>query len=203
MQCTKLPSELVVPVHGSMDRVCCELQDCQAEYDFDLFCEKIQTNIKDISGVDDLAPSISTPIKCGICSNNTVKPTVVLFHSPLPEIFFRNSVLDLPSTDLIFIIGTSLAVGPANSLVYRVPDECLRVVVNNEPVGFRLGIDYSEDATRDYFLRGSCDEMLLDLIEELDWIDDLQDIMHELSDSSKELLTNYLESRGNTNEESG
>ena len=82
--------------------------------------------------------------------------------------------------------------------MYLVPDECLRVVVNNEPVGFGLGIDYSEDATRDYFARGYCDEILLDLIKELDWIDDIQDIVHELSDSSKKLLNNYLENRSTT-----
>merc|ERR1712137_878439 len=101
-----------------MDRVACELQECQAEMSFEDFSEKIRTNIKDISGNDEDAPLSSTPIACEACNRNTVKPTIVLFHSPLPKIFFESIVEDLPSTDLFIVIGTSLTVGPANSLVY-------------------------------------------------------------------------------------
>jgi NAD-dependent SIR2 family protein deacetylase len=194
-QCKKLPKESVIPVHGSMSRVACELPECKAEMDFDEFCDKIRSNIKDISGKDDTAPLTSTPIMCKSCSKFTVKPTVVLFHSPLPNIFFENIVDDLPSADLFIVMGTSLTVGPANSLVYLVPEDCLRVVVNNEPVGYRLGIDYSEDATRDYFVRGSCDGVLLDLMSKMGWTDDIEKIKHELPDSNKSLLEDHLNTK--------
>ena len=49
---------------------------------------------------------------------------------------------DLPTCDLLIVAGTSLVVSPANSLVYRVPEETIRVVVNNERVGENLDIDY-------------------------------------------------------------
>ncbi len=191
-QCEKLPKERVIPVHGSMDRVACELAHCQAEMDYDEFCDYIQNNIKDITGTDDNAPSISKPIMCKSCHNNTVKPTVVLFHSPLPAIFFDSTIEDLPTANLLIVIGTSLTVGPANSIVYRVPDDCLRVVVNNEPVGSKLGFDYSDDPTRDFFARGSCDEVLLELMGELGWIDDIMTFTNDLPESSKELLQTYL-----------
>ena len=192
-QCEKLPRELVIPVHGSMDRVACELEECQAEMNFEDFCEKMKTNIKDISGNDDRAPETSTPIACEACALHTVKPTVVLFHSPLPKIFFETMVRDLPSVDLFIVVGTSLTVGPANSLVYLVPDNCLRVIVNNEPVGYGLGIDYSDTAKRDYFARGYSDEVLLELSIEMGWTEDIKGICNELPDETQDLIRSRLD----------
>lgn len=195
-QCEKLPKDLVIPVHGSMDRVACELPQCQAEMDYDEFCEIFQSKIKDITGTDDTAPPTSTPIRCEACGNYTVKPTVVLFHSPLPKIFFQRVPEDLPSADMLIVIGTSLNVGPANSLVFRVPDDCLRVVVNNEPVGYRLGIDYSEEATRDFFACGSCDGILLSLMDKMGWMQDITNLSNDLPESCQELLKEYLNRNG-------
>lgn len=56
--------------------------------------------------------------------------------------------------DLLFVAGTSLTVGPANSVVARVPETCARVVVNMEPVGAHLGVQYGAQAVRDVFLPG-------------------------------------------------
>ncbi len=189
-QCDNLPKDLVIPVHGSLDRVACE--ECQAEMNLDDFYEKVKTNIKDITGKDSNAPSTSTPIPCEACKNCTVKPTVVLFHSPLPKSFFEKAAQDLPSADLLIVIGTSLTVAPANSLVYRVPDDCLRVIINNEPVGSHLGIDYMDDASRDYFARGLCDEVLLDLVIKMGWMEDIKCIATQLPNETQDLIRNYL-----------
>ena len=76
--------------------------------------------------------------------------------------------------------------GPANSLVYNVPQSTIRVVINNEPVGEELGIEYGPDAERDYFAQGNCDDVFLDLINELEW--DLDDVMDDLPEYSQKLI---------------
>ena len=75
-----------------------------------------------------------------------MKPTTVLFGSELPERFFHTARADLPSTDLLVVAGTSLVVSPANSVVTRVRHDAVRLIVNNEPVGSDLGVEYGGDA---------------------------------------------------------
>ena len=189
-QCRYLPSEKVVGVHGSMHKASCEI--CGAEADFEQFCEDVRMNIKDISRQDPSAPPQSRVIPCKTCARAAVKPTVVLFRSSLPEEFFVRAVADMPNVDLLIVIGTSLMVAPANTLVYRVPPTCLRMIVNNEPVGMRLGINYGEHATRDFFANGNCDDVFLDLICHLDWLPDLAKFADDLPASSASLLRDRL-----------
>lgn len=171
-QCTNLPRERVVMVHGSMDEAECAL--CKTKSDFQSFCNLVEKNIKDLPGKDPKAPALSTPIVCDLCGYEAMKPSIVLFRSALPEEFFHCAREDLPDIDLLIVIGTSLAVAPANSLVYRCPRSAMRVVINREPVGYRLGIDYSDHAKRDYFAQGDIDSVVLDLVVELGWLEDLQ-----------------------------
>ncbi|KAL7499044.1 hypothetical protein ACHAWT_009640 [Skeletonema menzelii] len=190
---TSIPKEKIVNVHGSMGAAACEL--CEAEVDFDVFCEKISSNIKDITGRDENAPASSTPITCEACGNPTVKPTIVLFRGAMPQLFHRRVAEDLPDCDLLIIMGTSLQVAPANSLVYRVPPTALRMVMNNEKVGRRLGIIYGEESIRDVFAYGHSDETCLDLAEQMGWLSDLAEIIDELPESSARLLRQRLEQR--------
>ena len=171
-QCQGLSADKIVPVHGSISRVACE--GCQTPMDFDRFCELVRSNIKDIYKVDALAPATSSPIPCPACQKPLVKPTTVLFGRSLPMEFFEKLEQDLPTVDLLIVAGTSLVVSPANSVVYKVPDTTQRVVINLEPVGEDLGIEYSHRKnSRDWFLQGSCDEVFLELIQHLGWLDDL------------------------------
>ncbi len=141
----------------------------------------VQTNIKDIYGVDPTAPVESKPILCPKCQQPLVKPKTVLFGRSLPSEFFNHMEEDLEDLDLLLIIGTSLVVSPANSLVQVVTKTTIRVVVNKDPVGSELGIVYSGNAsdpiknatTRDLFLQGDCDDICLKLVTELEWLDDL------------------------------
>jgi NAD-dependent SIR2 family protein deacetylase len=112
----------------------------------------------------------------------------VLFGSSLPTEFFDRAAQDLPTADLLIVAGTSLVVSPANSLVYNVPMETLRVIVNNEPVGQELGIEYGPNAKRDFFAKGDCDEVFLDLIDELGWLSDLKTEKDNLPELSIELI---------------
>jgi NAD-dependent deacetylase sirtuin 2 len=191
-QCHNLPREKVVAVHGSMDRAECAV--CGVTSDFGEFCNQVRTNIKDVTGQDATAPPTSTPIRCQSCGHNSVKPAIVLFRSKLPEEFFDRVPQDIPNVDLLFVIGTSLAVAPANTLVFRVPQTALRVVINDEPVGWRVGIEYGSHARRDYFAQGRCDDVALDLIEKLGWLNDLAAHIDDLPDESSKRVRNRLSS---------
>mmetsp|Transcript_13886 Transcript_13886/g.23108 ORF Transcript_13886/g.23108 Transcript_13886/m.23108 type:complete len:324 (-) Transcript_13886:413-1384(-) len=189
-QCQKIPTDKIVNVHGTLAEVACE--SCGADHDFDEFCQQVRTNIKDIYDVDSKAPSESSPIACRSCGRATVKPKTVLFGSGLPGEFFTKSELDMPSCDMLIVAGTSLVVSPANSLVYRVADEAVRLVINRDEVGQELGITYDQRKGRDFFMGGDCDEQFLKLVEELGWLGELGDIIDELPEESARLVKNAI-----------
>ena len=180
-----LPDDKIVSVHGTIGKAGCE--SCGTDMDFDTFCHEVETKIRDIYNPQ-YGPEKSTPIQCPSCGRATVKPKTVLFGASLPTEFFDCSAHDLPTTDLLIVAGTSLVVSPANSLVYNVPSDTSRVIVNNEPVGQELGIDYSSDAKRDFFAEGNCDEVFLDLIHELGWMNELKMQADNLPEMSLELI---------------
>lgn len=180
-----LPDDKIVSVHGSIAQVSCE--NCGKDADFDAFCDQVESNIKDIYNPQN-GPEQSEPILCDACGRATIKPKTVLFGSSLPEEFFERAEEDLPSADLLIVAGTSLVVSPANSLVYKVPDTTYRVIINNEQVGRELGIDYGPDAVRDLFAQGNCEEVFLELIMELGWLQDLDEIAGDLPESSVHLV---------------
>jgi NAD+-dependent protein deacetylase sirtuin 2 len=215
-QCVQLPRDKVIAVHGSMDRAQCER--CQSDMNYDDFCRKVKEQIKDLSRQDSSAPDESTAITCPTCGYNAMKPSIVLFRSSLPREFFESVPNDVKDTDLLLIIGTSLRVAPANSLVWRVPKTCLRLLVNREEVGDHLGMfayknfdddddkddqDESDDDNnstninhkkgRDFFASGECDNILLQLIDKLGWINELKPLLeHKLPESSASVLSEYL-----------
>jgi NAD-dependent deacetylase sirtuin 2 len=189
-QCHNLPREKVVMVHGSMDTAECAI--CRTEMDFQSFCAVVEKNIKDLSGEDPKAPTTSKPIACNVCGYEAMKPSIVLFKSPLPPRFFECAREDISDVDLLLVIGTSLAVAPANTLVFLCPHSCMRVVMNRESVGHRLGIDYSMYAERDFFAQGDIDDVVLDLVNELGWLDD---ITHLCGDSLPEASAEALKGR--------
>ena len=181
VQCQQIPPTKIVPVHGTIREAACE--GCGTEMDFHDFCTMIQTNIKDIYGIDPTAPVESKLILCPKCQQPLVKPKTVLFGRSLPCEYFNDMEEDLEDLDLLLIIGTSLAVSPANSLVQMVPKTTIRVVMNKDPVGSELGIVYrysgnasdpiNNATTRDLFLQGDCDDICLKLVTELEWLDDM------------------------------
>ena len=184
-QCTDIPPEKIVSVHGTLSKACCE--GCGHSVDYNDFCDAVKKNIKDIYKQDDQAPEVSSEILCEKCRKPLVKPETVLNGRNLPYAFFECANEDIPRIDLLIIAGTSLLVSPANSLVYNFHD-ALRVVVNREPVGADLGIDYGTNSERDFFAQGNCDEVFLNLIEHLGWMDDLEAKMDLLPPQSAELL---------------
>jgi NAD+-dependent protein deacetylase sirtuin 2 len=184
-QCVLIPDDKIVSVHGTISKASCE--DCGTEMDFESFCGEVSRNIKDIYKVDPDAPETSTPVLCRTCEKPLVKPSTVLFGRNLPDEFWNCARKDMPSLDLLLVAGTSLVVAPANCLVYNSAENAKRVVINLDPVGQELGIDYSNsNDSRDLFLQGPCDDIFLELIQELGWLDDLN--VDTLPESSAKLV---------------
>ena len=209
-----VPGERVVSVHGTMGTVSCEF--CGAEADVDTFRRRVKKDIKDIYGVDDDAPAESSlGVACERCGKPGVKPDTVLYGSSLPGRFFQlvddddPNTGDLPNLAVLFIAGTSLTVGPANSVATLVGPRTIRVVVNLEPVGQDLGVRYGggggggsggeggekwegEMMGRDLFLRGGCDEVFARLADALGWLDDFAARREDLAPRSREILDEAL-----------
>jgi len=191
-QCTDLPREKVIAVHGSMDRA--ECAHCKSEASMDWFAEKVRSQIKDLARRDSSAPNESTPIQCTVCGSTAMKPGIVLFRSSLPKAFFECLPKDVLDADLLIVIGTSLRVAPANSIVWRVPHKCMRVLVNREKVGAFLGLLDDDESERDFFAQGDCDEVLLDLMQILGWAEELEPLLQGdyLPNSSARLLSERI-----------
>jgi NAD-dependent SIR2 family protein deacetylase len=215
-QCTDLPSELIINVHGSISEASCE--GCGRPVDdYRKFCDQVERQIKDIychnlqqqqESKERSKPQVqaspenpphhpteSIPILCAGCGKPLVKPSTVLYGRKLPTRFWEHVQDDSRECDLLIVAGTSLEVAPANLIVRMVGDKCFRVVVNRERVGAHLGIDYRPDdpnrgkkPSRDCIAQGDADEVFLALIQELGWMDDLARKKELLPESSRLLL---------------
>mmetsp|Transcript_32746 Transcript_32746/g.53025 ORF Transcript_32746/g.53025 Transcript_32746/m.53025 type:complete len:345 (-) Transcript_32746:233-1267(-) len=181
-----IADEKIVPVHGSLGRASCEF--CGALYPIDELRKQIKTKIKDIYCTDKDAPKESQNILCLECKMPGVKPSTVLYGRQLPDAFFEAKEKDLPEVDLLVVMGTSLTVGPANLVPLEVNGDCVRMVINREPVGEDLGIDYAGEAERDVFGKGDCDSVVLELVKELGWLDDLKKCVDDMAPKSAALL---------------
>ncbi len=167
-------------------------ESCGSSANFDAFCDDVKRCIKDIYGQDPDAPKESTPILCQSCKKPTVKPSTVLFGSKLPSRFFDLSEDDTNTADLLIVAGTSLVVSPANFLVSMVPHDTLRLIVNMQPVGQHLGVEYGPNSKRDFFASGTCDEIFLDLICHLGWLDSVKEVVDELPEQSRSLVKSRI-----------
>lgn len=100
--------------------------------------------------------------RCLKC-NGVVKPDIVFFGENLPEKFYQLPHKDFKQCDLLIIMGTSLEVQPFASLVDRVDEKCVRLLINREAVGRShrndegLRFDLAGN-TRDVAWLGDCDD---------------------------------------------
>ena len=101
-------SKSVYELHGSIMTIKCTVCD---------FKEKITTSFSQVPPI----------CKCG----NILRPDVVWFGEPLPQDVWKQAMLHASSCDVMFVVGTSLAVSPANLLpVYAKQNGALMVEVN-------------------------------------------------------------------------
>ena len=183
-QVPKLSALRIIPVHGSLSKAACE--NCGYEMPFSEFKSSIREQIRNIYDPES-GPTISSPIVCEKCSLALVKPTTVLYGRSLPGEFFERVPEDLKQVDILFIVGTSLTVSPANQLVSLCGESTLRVLVNRDLVGQDLGFAPSKNIN-DIFLPGSADETFLTIARELGWESRLRDVRDSMANNSKALI---------------
>jgi len=187
-----MPMDKIVPVHGSMGVIICE--ECHKTCPVEEFNQKVRKNIKDIYKIDPTAPEESTPIPCEHCGKNSLKPGTVLYGSRLPDRFFKCLQEDFPEqVDLLIVAGTSLTVSPANELPTVVKKTTPRLVVNREPVGRDLGIEYGSYAVRDIYANQDCDAVFLYLANKLGWLEDLKEHLEIMPELSQKLFKDLME----------
>ena len=152
-----LDEESIIPVHGSLGIVECE--GCKAKVDLETFSAEVETNIRDIYGKGLSGPKVSTPILCTVCGKPLVKPATVLYGRNLPAIFFEALKRDLPPSDALVVVGTSLTVSPANTVPYLAGGK--KILVNQEAV----------HESFDCELLGTADVQFAKLARELGWLE--------------------------------
>lgn len=181
-----VPRSHIIPVHGSIGHCKCEF--CGKDENMEYFVRQLKANTKDIYNIDPSAPKKSSPIMCRHCSKAGLKPSTVLYGRPLPSEFQSSTQADLPDSDLLLILGTSLTVYPAANIPNMVSKGCRRVLINRDPAG-----DFSSASCgKDDFWGGGIDLMVLKLIQALGWEEDLLENAHLLCESSRKLVEDSL-----------
>lgn len=68
----------------------------------------------------------------------------------------------------------------------------MRVLINREPVGWHVGLNFQEN-DRDFWGRGNCENVVLELMQHLGWLEDLRPLVDEVPESSRDLLRRALQ----------
>lgn len=148
-----LEQELLVEAHGDFYSAACI--DCSKHHEIEFVKERMEQGVP----------------QCTDCSGY-VKPSIVFFGEDLPSRFHTLSAQDVSQTDLLIVMGTSLAVQPFASLLHRVPRSCRRILINREPIAtnpFSPHPFQFESGSRDVFLQGDCDAVVQRLAQRLGW----------------------------------
>lgn len=112
----KAGSEKVLEIHGTPAVHTC--LDCKCEYSYTQVIELM--NQADFTVVP----------YCGVCGG-VLKPAITFFGEPLPEKILQSAVEECQKSDLMLILGTSLAVYPAAQLPSIVTASGGKLVVVN------------------------------------------------------------------------
>jgi NAD-dependent deacetylase len=107
-------SKNVLELHGSMRTLSC--LHCKSTHAIDKFIEALLDHAE-------------TP-HCPKC-NHLLKPDIVLFEEMLPAEAWSKAEWHCQQADLIFVIGSSLEVSPANTLPYYAVLNNVSLIINN------------------------------------------------------------------------
>ena len=146
----------LVTAHGSADTSHCT--SCGEEFSSTAMAES-------------LAKQTPAYCECG----GLAKPDVVFFGERMPWEFHAKSDL-ISYSDLLFVVGTSLAVFPFSNLVDLVPERTPRVVVNLEKSDsfMHAGFSFDKDAPkRDLIFVGDSDHTFKEIARLAGWGDEL------------------------------
>lgn len=130
----KAGSPVVIELHGSVHRNYC------------MKCGKIYP-------VETIAYNEGVPkCECG----GIIKPGVVLYEELLDEKAISDAIYHIRNADLLIVVGTSLLVNPAASLIYYFKGENL-VIINKSPTPYD---DYAKLIIRDNLETVLTDDLL-------------------------------------------
>jgi NAD-dependent deacetylase len=133
----KAGSKNIIELHGNILKVECTV--CK-------FKDKIKGKIEE-----------PLPPICNMCKN-VLRPSVILFGESLKQEVWEKAEQISNNCDVMFIVGTSLNVGPVNQLpLYAKRNGTILIEVNPEPTVFT--------EIMDYYVQGSATEVLPQLLE--------------------------------------
>lgn len=201
--------DLIINVHGTLHKIECE--NCKdTSYTLDEFCDQVRTKIKNIYDENDpIAPKESSKIYCKRCHLPQVKPATVMFGRSYSNEVWQAVSHDFPNNvDLLIVIGTSLQVSPANTLVSSISSTTPVLVINNQSVGEEFGLDFGEitpcnendfeeylkcptslETQKDGIILGDCDEASYYLLQQLGWLNEVRQFQDLLCENSQQLLS--------------
>ena len=150
-----VPRDKIVFAHGTITEAGCP--ECGSSVDI----EELKKYIMD----DKIyyCPKCTKKVPC--------KPKVVFYGENLPQSFF-NGFNNIYSTDLSFIMGTSLKVFPFGRLPYEIPKDSWRVLINKEEVGTIFSLNrfkFTNEYKKDLFLPGNTDEIVEKIVKDVGW----------------------------------
>lgn len=104
-----------------------------------------------------------------------VKPEITFFGESLPAKFFEaTKEVESKHADLLIVMGTSLAVPPFNQTVFKVPEECPKVLINlNNTSDQGFEFDDAEKFPERLFLSGRSQETIKEIAEACGWKEEL------------------------------
>ena len=118
-------SSKVLELHGSIVKIKCSICDYKDETRIDF-------------------TSFPPLCKCG----NILRPDVVWFGESLPQDVWKEAIIQASSCDIMFIVGTSLVVSPANTLpIYARKNGALLIEINPDKTIMTSEMDLSIQAT--------------------------------------------------------
>jgi NAD-dependent deacetylase len=117
----KAGSSNVLELHGSIIKIKCSVCNFKSEI------------FSDFLHVPPLC-------ECG----NILRPDVVWFGEPLPQLVWQEALIHAGSCDAMFIVGTSLVVSPANMLpIYAKKNKSILIEINPEKTMMTSDMDLS------------------------------------------------------------
>lgn len=164
----QVPSTRLFECHGHFRSATC----VYCKYPADI--ERIKAHVMMSADIQNDNDSLeeendNLPPICNECGKGYIKPDIVFFGEALPYEFPFLLEEDLPETDLLLILGTSLQVVPVSTIPDCVDRHCRRVLLNKDLVG---NLDLN-NPQRDLFHEGDCDDSIRSICRVLGWEEEL------------------------------
>lgn len=130
-------SSNVIELHGNIFGLSCLRCQVQEQCDYKNFFEKYNEQ--------------QIPL-CNKC-HSVLKPNVVLFEEPLPSLDWQHAIQLSSNCDVMFVIGSSLSVSPANMLpYYAMKNNAVLIEINPNPSEMTHLMDFSIRASASLIL---------------------------------------------------